>query len=293
MNRDFMKNKTFDGTFPFKPSFESINGFNMHYVDEGKGEPIVCLHGEPTWSYLYRNFIIELSEENRVIAPDQMGFGKSDVPQDKEYRMDEHIDNLTKLLLKLDLKNITLVIQDWGGPIGLGFAVNNPERIKRLVIMNTSIGVMKADKKPWYATVEEKGMYEQFIMNIEGLIKGGIYRKENVTDSMIKAYTTPFPSEEYYIGAFTWPKDIPVGDSHPSASIMMHVRENLDKLSEKEKILIWGMKDPIFPKRTIDWWHRIYPDIETHRIENASHFLQEDAPEEIIEIIMDFLKKTS
>jgi haloalkane dehalogenase len=292
MNREYMKNETFDGTYPFKPHFEKINGFNMHYADEGTGEPIVCLHGEPTWSYLYRNFIKELSKANRVIAPDQMGFGKSDIPQDKEYLMKEHVENFTHLLLRLDLENITLVIQDWGGPIGLGFAVDHAERIKRLVIMNTSVGIMNEDRKPWYAILEEKGIYKQFIMNIEGLIKGGIYQKDNITESMINAYTAPFPSEEYYIGAFAWPKDIPVGDSHPSAPIMSHVRNNLDKLLEKDKILIWGMKDPIFPEKTIEWWHKIYPEIKTFQIQYASHFLQEDSPLEIIKIIKKFLGET-
>lgn len=289
MNRDYMKNETFNNTFPFQPHFETINGFRMHYVDEGEGEPVLCLHGMPTWGYLYRKFIKKLSATNRVIAPDQMGFGKSDVPQDKEYRMEEHVDNLKELLIKLDLQDITLIVQDWGGPIGFGFAVDVPERIKRLVIMNTSVGVMSEDKKPWYAMLEEKGIYNQFIMNIEGLIKGGIHNKEKVTDTMIKAYTAPFPSEEYYLGALAWPKDIPVGKEHPSAVIMQHVRDNLDKLSNKEKVLIWGLKDPIFPEKTIDWWHKIYPNIETHEIPNAAHFLQEDAPKEIISIIQDFI----
>jgi haloalkane dehalogenase len=284
-----MKDKTFDGTYPFKPRYETINGFKMHYVDEGRGEPIVCLHGMPTWSYLYRKFIQELSFTNRVIAPDQMGFGKSDVPQDKEYRMREHVNNLKELLKKLDLRNITLVVQDWGGPIGFGFAVDFPERIKRLVIMNTSIGVMSKDKTPWYAPLEEKGIYDQFIMNIKVLIKNGIYNKRNITNSMIEAYTAPFPEEEFYMGALAWPKDIPVGKEHPSAADMQYVRDNLEKLSEKEKILIWGLKDPIFPKRTIDWWHKIYPSIETHKISNASHFLQEDAPDQIISIIKAFI----
>ncbi|TXT57245.1 MAG: hypothetical protein BAJALOKI1v1_1830005 [Promethearchaeota archaeon] len=293
MNREFMKFETFNDTFPFTPYFERINGFNMHYVDEGEGEPIVCIHGMPTWSYLYRKFITQLSKEYRVIAPDQMGFGKSDVPQDKQYIMEEHVDNLKTLLLRLNLSDITLIVQDWGGPIGFGFSVDYPERIKRLVIMNTSIGVMKEGKNPWYQPLVEKGIYKQFIMNIGGLLKGGIHNKDKITDVMIKAYEAPFPSEEYYIGAFAWPKDIPIGDAHPSASIMTHVRKNLYKLDKKEKILIWGIKDPIFPKKLISWWKNIYPDIDIHKISNASHFLQEDVPDHIIALIKKFLKSTA
>ena len=159
MKRDYLRDETFGDTFPYKAQYHEINGFQMHYVDEGEGEPIVMFHGMPTWAYLYRHFIKALSKNNRVIVPDQMGFGKSDVPQDKPYLLKQHLDNTTKLLLNLDLHDITLVVQDWGGPIGIGFGVHNPDRIKRLVIMNTSIGVMKEGAKPWYQPLVEKGIF--------------------------------------------------------------------------------------------------------------------------------------
>lgn len=292
MNRDFLKNETFEGTFPFKPHYREINGFQTHYIDEGKGEPIVCLHGQPTWSYLYRNFVKGLIKEYRVVVPDYMGFGKSDVPLDKPYRLTQHIDNLKKLLLGLNLKNITLVVQDWGGPIGFGFAVDYPDRVKRLVIMNTSVGVLKEDAKPWYAPFEEKGIYEKFIKDISNMLKMGIYNKQKISPILLKAYAGPFPSDEYYVGALAFPKDIPIGNSHPSSEIMLHIRANLNILSNKPKILIWGMKDPIFPVWMINWWSKIYPDLEIYKIEKASHFLQEDAPEEIVAIIQSFLKKS-
>jgi len=290
MKRDCLREETFKGTFPYKAHYQEINGFQMHYVDEGNGEPIVMFHGMPTWAYLYRNFIKVLSKNNRVIVPDQMGFGKSDVPQDKPYVLKQHLDNTTKLLLHLDLHDITLVVQDWGGPIGIGFGVHNPDRIKRLVIMNTSIGVMKEGAKPWYQPFVEKGIYESFISNIKGIIKGGIYNKNVIDESMLNAYSAPFPDKESLIGAFAWPKDIPVGDSHLSAETMRSIWQNLDALKNKKKILIWGMKDPIFPVKTISWWQKIYPGIKIFEIENGSHFLQEDAPHEIISIIQDFIK---
>ncbi len=294
MNRNYMRSETFEGTFPFKPNFKEINGFQMHYVDEGSGEPIVCLHGMPTWGYLYRNFIEVLSKNYRVIAPDQMGFGKSDVPQDKPYLLKQHIDNLTKLLLSLDLKDITFVGQDWGGPVMFGFAVDYPERIKRLIIMNTSIGIMKEGAKPWYYELEKRGKYEKFFSNmrekIPKLLQTAIYNKEKITPTMLKAYTTPFPNKESCIGAIAWPRDIPIGNSHPSTETMLHIRQNLDVLADKPKLLIWGLKDPVFPPRVIDWWNKIYPGIETHKIEHASHFLQEDAPDKIILWIEKFLE---
>jgi haloalkane dehalogenase len=291
MKRDFLRDETFEGTFPYKPHYQEINGFQMHFIDEGNGEPIVMFHGMPTWGYLYRKFIEKLTKNNRVIVPDQMGFGKSDVPQDKPYLLKQHLDNTTKLLLGLDLHDITLIVQDWGGPIGIGFGVHNPERIKRLVIMNTSIGVMKEGTKPWYQPLVDKGVYESFISDIGGLIKGGVYNKKNINNITLRAYKAPFPNKDSLKGAFAWPKDIPVGNSHPSAEAMLYIRQNLELLKEKEKILIWGMKDPIFSPKTITWWDKIYPGIKTYEIKNASHFLQEDAPDEIISFIQNFIQK--
>lgn len=134
-------NETFNGTYPFEPHFAEINGFQMHYVDEGLGEVVLCLHGEPTWSYLYRKIVPALSPNYRVVAPDYMGFGKSETPQDREYTATAHIDNLTALVDQLDLKEINLVVHDWGGAIGGGLALRRPERIKRVVVMNTSLSL--------------------------------------------------------------------------------------------------------------------------------------------------------
>ncbi|MHA1229562.1 MAG: alpha/beta fold hydrolase [Candidatus Helarchaeota archaeon] len=295
MDRNFLKNETFDGSFPFKPNYLVINGFNMHYVDEGSGEPIVLIHGEPTWGYLYRKFIPILAESNRVIVPDHMGFGKSDVPLDKPYTLAQHIDNLTKLLLNLKLKDITIVVQDWGGPIGFGFAVNNPDLIKRIVIMNTSVGVAKENRRLWYEPMVENGTYDQLMGNMKIFIPqmmfGTFVKKFSREEKKImkKAYTAPFPSEEYCIGAKAFPKDIPKGKTHPSSKIMQEIRDKLPLLSNKPKILIWGMKDIIFPPKIIEIWQKIYPDIKVFKIQNAGHYLQEDAPEQIIPIIKKFV----
>lgn len=292
MNRSFMKDQTFDGTFPFTPRFETINGFDMHYVDEGDGEIIVCLHGMPTWGYLYREFIKDLSNDFRIVVPDHMGFGKSDVPEDLPYTMAQHVDNLEKLLLALGLQDITLVVHDWGGPIGFGFAVDHPDLIKRIVILNTSVGIMHEGTKPWYDSIKN---YDQFFGNmgdnIERLLKLAIYHQENMTPIMVQAYAAPFPDESYCLGPLAFPKDIPIGLSHPSAEAMQHVRDNLDKLAGKPMIAIWGMQDIVFPPPVIDRWKRFYPDLEVHPIDDASHFLQEDAPAEIIESIRTFCKE--
>ena len=132
-------NETFDGTFPFRPHFTDAPGFRMHYVDEGEGDPIVCLHGEPTWGYLYRKFIPPLSRHHRVIVRDHMGFGKSETPPNREYTLATHVANLEALLLELDARDVTFVLQDWGGPIGGGFALRHPDRVRRLCLLNTVV----------------------------------------------------------------------------------------------------------------------------------------------------------
>lgn len=128
----------YDGTFPFKPHFTDAPGFAMHYVDEGRqgDETILCLHGEPTWGYLFRHLIPMLSEDYRVVVPDHMGFGKSATPQDRSYWLQDHIDNLEQFVLALDLQDITLVMHDFGGPVGMGLAARHPNRIRRLISTN-------------------------------------------------------------------------------------------------------------------------------------------------------------
>src|ERR1700733_4085794 len=137
-------NETFDGPFPFEPHFTTAPGFRMHYVDEGAGPPILCLHGEPTWSYLYRKFIPPLAKDYRVIAPDHMGFGKSETPPTRKYTLRTHVENLAALIDELALEDITLVLQDWGGPIGAAYTLRNPARVRRLILMNTILGYSAA-----------------------------------------------------------------------------------------------------------------------------------------------------
>ena len=150
--------ETFDGTFPFAPHFSDAAGFRMHYVDEGSGDPIILIHGEPTWSYLYRKFIPVLSQHFRVIAPDHMGFGKSESPAGTVYTLDRHARNLSGLIEELDLRNITLVMQDWGGPIGAVIAARHPDRMKRFVAMNTIFGtdrnVREERLTPWFEAIK-------------------------------------------------------------------------------------------------------------------------------------------
>ena len=290
--KENLRNETFNGTFPFKPHFRQINGFQMHYVDEGRGEPIVCVHGEPTWGYLYRRFIPPLATSRRVVVPDHMGFGKSDTPQNKPYTLAQHVDNFTQLLLALNLVDITLVFQDWGGPIAFAFATAHPDRVKRLVIMNTGVGVYPVGTKTWVSDLEAQGTLEAVLGDMATFVPrmfAATLVHGPATETMIRAYTAPFPNRASCIGAIAFPRDIPVGDNHPSAKTMRTIEQKLHLLKTKPKTVIWGMRDPIFRKGALERWKTIYPGIEYHELADASHFLQEDATDEIVAIITRFL----
>src|SRR6267378_3487541 len=178
--------ETFGGTWPFAPRCFEGNGFRMHYVDEGLGEPIICLHGEPTWGYLYRRFIPPLSKANRVVVPDHMGFGKSETPRDREYLLKTHVENLARLIDELDLKNITFVIQDWGGPIGAAYALRHPDRVKRLFLLNTLTGYGRAKPSgltPWFQFIKkhhDAGTLHAVLGRIVPFVKEGFPLLENL-----------------------------------------------------------------------------------------------------------------
>lgn len=297
--------ETFDGTFPFAPHFTEAAGFKMHYVDEGEGEPIVMLHGEPTWGYLYRNFIPELSKTNRVIVPDHMGFGKSETPQDREYTLKTHVGNLSALIDELGLQDITFVIQDWGGPIASAYSVRNLERVKRFCVLNTILmgggrasGTTQQEPTPWFKWIGEHhdagtldetlGHLGSNILSVMKII--GFENSAAVDDAWIRAYSAPFPDKASCIGAIEFPLDAYLGRIVP---YVMEQRDNIAKLGEKPAMMVEGMKDhAIAPQRAMENFRTLYPDGPIVTLPNAGHFCQEDAPEIIVPLIQQFLQMT-
>ena len=285
----------FGSAFPFISKYHDTASGRMAYIDEGEGEPVVMLHGNPTWSYLYRNFIPPISEKYRAIAPDHIGFGRSDKPL-KTLRLSDHIENFTGLARALDLRDMTLVMQDWGGPIGLGFATRHPERIKRLVVMNTwAFRIAKGT--PLHPLLEQfriPGLGEALVQGlnlfVEGFLPAGIHQKEKL-DDLMHAYRAPFPDFNSRVAVLAFPRDIPVGDDHPSTATMGEIEDNLDKLPVPV-LIIWGMNDLAIPPQLIKArWLKHFPDAEVHHLDNASHFLQEDEPETIVRLMIDFLAR--
>jgi cis-3-alkyl-4-acyloxetan-2-one decarboxylase len=293
--------ETFGGTWPFAPHYFEGSGFRMHYVDEGNGEPIICLHGEPTWGYLYRRFIPPLSKANRVVVPDHMGFGKSETPRDREYSLKTHVENLARLIDELDLKNITFVIQDWGGPIGAAYALRHPDRVKRMFFLNTLTGYGRAKPAgltPWFQFIknhhEANTLHEvlgHLSANVLSIMKAIGFENSGVVDAnWVAAYSAPFPNKADCIGAIEFPLDALLG------RIVPYVREGfplIDNLKAKPAMLAVGMKDKgIAPEVQIADFRGIWPNRPIVELPGAGHFSQEDVPDTIVALIQLFIQST-
>lgn len=288
----------FEGTFPFEPRYARVqDDVRLHYVDEGEGEPVLMLHGNPTWSYLYRRIIPPVAEAGfRAVAPDHMGFGRSDRPAGhRRYTMRSHVDNLLAFIRELDLRDITLVMQDWGGPIGFGAAVEEPDRVARLVIMNTGVGVFPSGiELPFHGPFITRGLGEMLCLGANLFVEGmpGGMRKESVTPLTMEAYRAPFPDYYARVPILAFVRDVPIGHEHPIAPYMAEVAEKASKL-RLPALLIWGMRDHVFPPAILEGWKSIHPDARVVELPDARHYVQEDEPEIIASSIVEFLRESA
>ncbi|MGH2723870.1 MAG: alpha/beta fold hydrolase [Actinomycetota bacterium] len=285
----------FDGTFPFEPRYRRVaDDVRLHYVDEGEGQPVLLLHGNPTWSYLYRRFIPPLAEAGfRAVAPDHMGFGRSDRPPGHaRYTMRSHVQNLVGFIRGLDLREVTLVMQDWGGPIGFGAAVEEPDRIARLVIMNTGVGVFPSGTPmPFHEPFRQKGLGELLALGSNLFVEAmfGGMRPESATPLVAEAYRAPFPDYYSRVPILAFVRDVPIGHEHPTAPYMHEVAEQVPGL-RRPTLVVWGMRDRTFPPFLLEVWRQIYPHAQVLELPEARHYLQEDEPEAITDRLIAFLR---
>jgi len=274
--------------FPYTENFVEFENMQMHYIDEGQGETILALHGEPTWSYLYRKFIPILSNY-RFIAPDLIGFGKSDkIVGWKNYSFDLHFRSLENFIQKLNLNDITLVVQDWGGLLGLSLLGKYPEKFKRVVILNTFLPVGK--KLSFFFRIWQ--MYAKYhpSLPISGIIHKASYNKPNAEVKM--AYDAPFPSKKHKGGAVAFPLLVPSTTDNPAVKHIQKARDVLAKW-DKPALVLFSDKDKILGKLS-GFFYRLIPTAKSQEkitIRNAGHFLQEEKGEEIATHIDRFIKK--
>jgi haloalkane dehalogenase len=272
--------------FDFLPQYLDQDGLRMHYLDEGEGDPVLLLHGEPKWSFLYRKMIPPLAAVARCVAPDYFGFGRSDKPTERAwYSYERHVASITRLVHELDLRRITLVVQDWGGPVGFRFAVENPERIAKIVVMNTGIGA-RAPNDEWLR-------FQSFMRRVgTEIVAGQLVRLSLVqptTDEIIAAYDAPFPVPESRIGIVQFPELVATSADHPSAPAMLVVRDRLREF-DRPALVLFGDSDPIFSRRAAEVMAELLPNAELDPpVEGAGHFLQEDRGEHLGERIAAWL----
>ena len=269
-----------------------LAGLRMHYLDEGEGNPIVLVHGEPTWAFLYRKMIPALTRGNRVIAPDFIGFGRSDKPTDRGwYSYERHVQALGELIDSQELRDFTVVVQDWGGPIGLRVVLERAERCRSLVILNTGI-FRPGPKWPTPGFLAWREFAEKNPDLPVGFVIQGA-TSSDLSEDVIAGYEAPFPTPESKAGAAAFPLLVPIHEDDPGAAEMIEVREQLT-LWDKPALVAFSDSDPIFPqdagRRLAE---RIPGAVPFEPVAGAGHFLQEDKGEEVGEIVASFLKQTA
>jgi len=300
--------ETFDGTFPFQPRFSTAPGFRMHYVDEGTGPVLLCVHGEPTWGYLYRHLVTDLSPTHRVIVPDHMGFGKSETPADRTYWLQDHVDNLEALVADLGLTDITLVLHDFGGPAGMGLLARRPELVSRVISVNgpTAFGqpglaaAFKANAAQsawftWIAEAHARGTLDATLgdlgYNILSTLKlNGFQDNEIITPSWLRAYAAPFPTPAAAAGALGWAKGLEL-DAHRFEQPGPEARERAASLPA---LAVWGSEDrTLAAEHFLPLFRETFPNGLVSELSGVGHYSFEDAPATIAALIKLFLDATS
>lgn len=278
--------------YPWKHHFLNLNGLNLNYVDEGQGPAMLMLHGNPTWSFYYRHLITAFSQHFRCVVPDHMGCGFSDKPQDYAYTLENHIQNVVKLVKFLGLKDITLIVHDWGGAIGMGLATRHPELIKRIVVLNTA-AFTSIDIPKRIALCKAGKFGEILVRKFNGFAWPATFMttKKRLPAKVKAAYLAPYDSWENRVAVARFVQDIPMDESHPSWKTLKEIENKLPTL-KVPKLILWGGLDFCFNQGFFERWVSIYPDAEAHWIADAGHYVLEDAPKKAVETITQFIGRS-
>lgn len=278
--------------YPFESRFLRVRGGRYHYLDEGRGPPLLLVHGNPTWSFYWRNLVLGLRDRHRVIVPDHLGCGLSDKPADFDYRLASHVANLRRLVRELDLREATLVAHDWGGAIGMGAAVAEPDRFARLVLMNTA--AFRAPWMPWRIRVCRTPLLGRLaIQGANAFARAALtMAAERPLSAPVKAgLIAPYDSWSNRRATYEFVQDIPMNQRHPSYETLLSIEQGLGQFRDRPVLLPWGLRDWCFTPRFLERFKEIFPQAEARPIADAGHYIVEDAPEELIGLIGDFLDR--
>ena len=284
--------------YPFLGSRLDLNGLSLHFLDEGSGDPVIMLHGNPTWSFFFRNLVLGLRSQCRTIVPDHIGCGLSDKPDDRRYEftLERRVNDLEALVdhLKLDAP-LTLVLHDWGGMIGMAYATRHPERIARLVVLNTAAFHRPPAKKlPASLWMCRNTKLDDFLIRRSGLFcrlvtRWGCCRP--MPPEVREAYLLPHNSGEQRLAHLRFVQDIPLKPGDRNYALVSAVQEKLPAFRQTPMMILWGEKDFVFDHHFLEVWQKTLPEAEVHRFPNAGHLVLEDAGEEILPLIKDFFAR--
>ena len=292
MMRPMTSRNGFESEYPFPSKFFDIDGVRMHYIDEGAGEVLLCVHGNPTWSFAWRSIVKDLSCNYRVLAIDHIGCGFSDKPQDYEYRLARHIENLSKFVTGLGLEKVTLLAHDWGGAISMGTAARLPERFSRFVLFNTA--AFRSQLMPWRIAVCRWPVLgaigvRGFNLFARAALSMAISRPEVMTREVRAGLLAPYSNWQDRVAILRFVQDIPLSPGHPSYETLVEVEHGLTKFVDSPMLFVWGMDDWCFSPPFLVEFQRRFPKAESFPIEGAGHYVFEDARDQIIPRIRQFL----
>ncbi|MES2792942.1 MAG: alpha/beta fold hydrolase [Planctomycetota bacterium] len=282
----------FADEYPFASHYVDVDGARMHYIDEGVGETILCVHGNPTWSFAWRNFVKQLSSKYRVIAVDHIGCGFSDKPQEYPYTLRQHISNLERLLQTLDLQKITLIAHDWGGAIGMGAAGEMAYRFSRFVLCNTA--AFRSQRMPFrisvcrWPVVGAIGV-RGFNLFSRAALTMAVSHHERMTPAIRAGYVAPYNNWANRVAVHRFVQDIPLKPSHPTYDTLSQVEAGLQQFRQHPMLLAWGEQDWCFSPEFRKEFEQRFPQAESFPIADAGHYVFEDAPERLIPRVREFL----
>ena len=280
--------------YPFIPKKISIDGHTLSYLDEGEGSPIVMLHGNPTWSFYYRNLVSLLRNNHRVIVPDHMGCGFSDKPQDYPYLLETHIDNVEKLLTELGIDRFSLVVHDWGGAIGMGLAARKADRIESFVVMNTA--AFRSPRIPLRISIcRIPVLGDILVRGFNGFAKGALTMAvtKKMKGEVARGYIAPYNSWKNRIAVLRFVQDIPLSPKDRSWDTLGAIQNSLTQFKNTPMLVLWGGKDFCFNRHFYDEWLQRFPDAEGHFFSEAGHYVLEDAFDSMAPLIINFFQKHS
>jgi cis-3-alkyl-4-acyloxetan-2-one decarboxylase len=283
--------------YPFTSHYLDLKGLKYHYIDEGQGDPLVMVHGNPTWSFYYRELIKALRADYRCIVPDHIGCGLSAKPgvRDYDYILRSRIDDLDNLLDTLPIDNkITMILHDWGGMIGMAYALRHPERIRRLVVMNTAAFLPPAAKRipVRLSLIRNSGPLAVLaVLGLNLFAAGALFMatEKGLSAEVKKGLAAPYNCWKHRLATLKFVQDIPLVEKDPSYRLVKEVDEHLQVLSKLPTLICWGAHDFVFDQDYLTEWQHRFPAAEVHLFQDAGHYVLEDVPEKIIPLTQNFL----